>query len=79
MKSQHLRLTCHSDEAEKTWVWKTEESELWFDEGTVVNLRVESEKWNDQAPAAPTMNKDGEAEVEAGQEHLVPYSIQVWR
>jgi len=62
----------YSDEAEKTWVWRTEESELWFDEGTVVNLRIEAEKWVDLAAKGPNMN--GEAELE--QQRPVPYSIE---
>ncbi|KAJ9628297.1 DNA-directed RNA polymerase III complex subunit Rpc25 [Knufia peltigerae] len=61
---------CQFDEAEKTWVWRTEESELWFDEGTVVNLRIEAEKWHDQAPKGPN-------EVEKEGERKVPYAIEV--
>jgi DNA-directed RNA polymerase III subunit RPC8 len=60
----------NSNEAEKTWVWKTEESELWFDEGTVVNLRIEAEKWHDQAPKGP-------ADPEKEGERKVPYAIEV--
>ncbi|KIW56475.1 DNA-directed RNA polymerase [Exophiala xenobiotica] len=60
---------CEFNEAEKTWVWKTEESELWFDEGTVVNLRIEAEKWHDQAPKGP-------ADAEKDGERKVPYAIE---
>lgn len=70
---EELTLTSDSDRAEKTWVWKTEESELWFDEGTVVNLRIEAEKWQDQAPQGPTADSEAEKEIER---HL-PYSIEV--
>lgn len=66
-------LSPHSDQAEKTWVWRTEESELWFDLGTVVNVRVESEKWQDQAPKAPSKS----AGSDAVQERAVPFSIEV--
>ncbi|KAK4943974.1 DNA-directed RNA polymerase III complex subunit Rpc25 [Elasticomyces elasticus] len=64
---------CEFDEAEKTWVWRTEESELWFDEGTVVNLRVEAEKWHDQAPKGPAETAEAGAEAE----RKVPYAIEV--
>ncbi|KEF63737.1 DNA-directed RNA polymerase III subunit RPC8 [Exophiala aquamarina CBS 119918] len=64
---------CEYNEAEKTWLWRTEESELWFDIGTVVNVRVESEKWQDQAPKAPTKSAGGDAV----QERAVPFSIEV--
>jgi DNA-directed RNA polymerase subunit E'/Rpb7 len=60
----------NSDDREKTWVWRTEESELWFDEGTVVNLRIEAEKWHDQAPKDPNV-----ADTEG--ERKVPYAIEV--
>lgn len=66
-------------------MWRTEESELWFDIGTVVNLRVEAEKWVDQAPKAPTKNNSSTAAAaaaaaaanNAAQERAVPYSIEV--
>ena len=70
-----LTITNNSDEAEKTWVWRTEESELWFDEGTVVNLRVEAEKWHDQAPKGPAETAEAGAEAE----RKVPYAIEVFR
>ncbi|KIX01646.1 DNA-directed RNA polymerase [Rhinocladiella mackenziei CBS 650.93] len=60
------------DEAEKTWVWRTEESELWFDEGTIVNLRIEAEKWQDQGPKGPITDSETETENEC----QVPYSIE---
>ncbi|RMZ89943.1 hypothetical protein DV736_g2827, partial [Chaetothyriales sp. CBS 134916] len=31
-----------------TWVWRSDEAELWFDQGTVVNVRVEVEKWGEE-------------------------------
>ncbi|KAI1617533.1 DNA-directed RNA polymerase III subunit C25 [Exophiala viscosa] len=63
---------CEFDDTEKTWVWRTGESELWFDQGTVVNLRVEAEKWHDQAPKGPAET------AEAGNEgeRKVPYAIE---
>jgi DNA-directed RNA polymerase subunit E'/Rpb7 len=69
----------YSDTTEKTWVWRTEESEVWFDIGTVVNLRVEAEKWVDQAPKAPSKNNSAAAVagVDAAQERAMPYSIEV--
>ena len=30
-------------------MWKNEDSALWFDDGTVVNVRVENEIWHDDA------------------------------
>jgi stress-induced morphogen len=38
-----------------------------------VNLRVENEKWHDQAPKGPKAI----AEAEDGGEHSVPYAIEV--
>ncbi|EXJ78199.1 hypothetical protein A1O3_09360 [Capronia epimyces CBS 606.96] len=63
---------CIFDEGEQTWVWKTDESELWFDQGTVVNMRVEAEKWHDQAPKGPSAN--GEADKQT--ERQVPYAVE---
>jgi hypothetical protein len=42
--------------------------------GTVVNMRVEAEKWHDQAPRKPNANMDPDAKPE----RRVPYSIEVW-
>ena len=42
--------------------------------GTVVNMRVEAEKWHDQAPRGPSKNVDPDAKPE----RRVPYSIEVW-
>lgn len=50
-------------------MWKNEDSSLWFDDGTVVNVRVESEDWQDQAGRGPPV--DSEAR------NSVPYSIEV--
>lgn len=64
-------------------MWRTEESELWFDIGTVVNLRVEAEKWVDQAPKAPVKTNSSSAAAaaaavsNAAQERAVPFSIEV--
>lgn len=63
-------------------MWRTDESELWFDIGTVVNLRIEAEKWVDQAPKAPTKNggATGSGTGSGGEvvpERAVPYSIEV--
>ncbi|KAJ4527183.1 DNA-directed RNA polymerase III complex subunit Rpc25 [Exophiala dermatitidis] len=63
---------CYFDEDEQTWIWKTGDASLYFDPATVVNLRVESEKWHDQAPKGP--QAEGEAEKQT--ERKVPYAIE---
>ncbi len=68
-------LTPGSDENEKTWVWKSEEADVWFDPGTVVNIRIEQEHWQDRAPGAQAVN--GDAALDS-QPH-VPYSLTVRR
>ena len=67
------KLIGSSDEDDKTWVWKSEEADLWFDPGTVVNVRIEQEHWQDQAPGARTASGDVTLE---SQPH-VPYSLTV--
>jgi RNA polymerase III subunit Rpc25 len=54
-------------------VWKSEEADLWFDPGTVVNIRIEHETWMDRAPNAQLLNADSHLESQA----LVPYSLTV--
>ena len=66
-------LTLASDEDEKTWVWKSEEADVWFDPGTVVNVRIEQEHWQDRAPGAHAVNGDA---IPEAQLH-VPYSLTV--
>ena len=61
------------DEGERTWVWKSEEADVWFDPGTVVNIRIEQEHWQDRAPGARSVNEDA---VLDSQPH-VPYSLTV--
>ncbi|KIW22966.1 DNA-directed RNA polymerase [Cladophialophora immunda] len=67
---------CVYNETEKTWVWETEGDPIYLDEGTIVNIRVEAEKWNDQAPTPPKIRKPGEPEPDPVVEHRVPYSIE---
>ncbi|KAL2444660.1 hypothetical protein ABEF94_016908 [Exophiala dermatitidis] len=57
---------------EQTWIWKTGDASLYFDPATVVNLRVESEKWHDQAPKGP--QTEGEADKQT--DRKVPYAIE---
>ena len=66
-------LTARSDEDEKTWVWKSEEADVWFDPGTVVNIRIEQENWQDRAPGARTVNGDAPLDSKPH----VPYSLTV--
>lgn len=42
-----------------------------------MNFRVESEKWNDQAPKAPKIRKPDEPDPEVSIEYKTPYSIEV--
>ncbi|KAJ9615586.1 DNA-directed RNA polymerase III complex subunit Rpc25 [Cladophialophora chaetospira] len=67
------------DADEKTWIWPMEEEDvddLFLDAGEIVNFRVESEKWNDQAPAAPKARSQGEPEPNPAVADKVPYSIE---
>lgn len=54
-----------SEEAENTWVWKSDEADLWFDPGTVVNIRVEQEKWQDKASGTYAADGDSSAKSAA--------------
>jgi DNA-directed RNA polymerase subunit E'/Rpb7 len=47
-------LTSCSQEDEGAWVWKTEGNDLYFDPGTVVNVRIEQERWTDKAAGKKT-------------------------
>ena len=71
----HSILTAGSDEDERTWVWKSEEATVWFDPGTVVNIRIEQEDWQDRAPGARAVNGD----VIVDSQPHVPYSLTVGR
>ncbi|KAI9788439.1 MAG: DNA-directed RNA polymerase III subunit rpc25 [Peltula sp. TS41687] len=57
------------DHVEQVWVWESEGTKLYFDKNESVLFRVESEEWNDQAPA--------EREPGASLELKSPYCIQV--
>ena len=59
-------------------MWKTDDFTLWFDAGTVVNLRIEAENWNDQVPQPRKKNDGAEDKEEKTIERKVPYSIEVW-
>ena len=62
-----------SVEAEKVWVWKTADNEYFFDDGTPVRVRIETEKWNSQTetPVA-AVNENADTKMRA----QVPYSIE---
>lgn len=38
---------CYYKEDEEVWVWQTGETEIFFDNGTVVHARIEKEIWQD--------------------------------
>lgn len=64
---------CFYNEEEETWVWRTEEAEVFFDSGTTVHARIESESWQD----AMQIEKGKAASVDEGAlPSRVPYSIQ---
>ncbi|KAF2196883.1 DNA-directed RNA polymerase III polypeptide, partial [Delitschia confertaspora ATCC 74209] len=58
------------DRAEGVWVWHSEETDLYFDKGEMVRLRIEQEFWEDQGPGM----KEGEEEEE-GEEVRSSYTI----
>ena len=63
----------HSVEAEKAWVWKTADNEYFFDDGTTVRIRIETERWNSQNEthvSAVNDNADNKARAQ------VSYSIE---
>lgn len=63
------------NEEEQTWVWKTEDSEVFFDNGTTVHARIEKEIWEDTIQPNPV--KDTALTNGASQEVAKknPYSI----
>ena len=74
----YLLMVSESDPVEQTWIWHLEDvDDLFFDAGDTVNFRIESETWNDQAPAPPKVRKHGEPEQDLPMEQKVPYSIEV--
>jgi DNA-directed RNA polymerase III subunit RPC8 len=62
-----------SDEGEQVYIWRNEDTELYFDKGDIVRFRVESEEWHDQSLLAPPAKGDTTSEIEK----KVPYSIVV--
>src|SRR2546429_290018 len=62
-----------SDEGEQVYIWRNEDTELYFDKGDIVRFRVESEEWHDQSLLAPPAKGDTTSEIE----RKVPYSIVV--
>jgi DNA-directed RNA polymerase III subunit RPC8 len=64
---------CVYDDTEQVWIWRVESSDIYFDQGTVVKLRVEKENWNSLtgvAAAEAAGNADTRAMANA------PYSIE---
>lgn len=59
---------------EKSWIWREDDQEMYFDNNEIVRFRVLSEEWHDQAPTKPRI--DSEEEVVAPPTNLKPpYSI----
>ncbi|KAK5087945.1 DNA-directed RNA polymerase III complex subunit Rpc25 [Lithohypha guttulata] len=66
---------CYYNENEKVWVWLSGETEIFFDDGTIVHARVETEKWQD----AMQIDESKVKAVNGAQETLpnkIPYSIE---
>lgn len=62
-----------SIETEQVWVWKTEAAEYYFDPGTTIRARIETEKWNGPNEMPVTAAHDN-ADTKARAQ--VPYSIE---
>lgn len=63
----------HSEESEQVYIWRNDDSDLYFDKGDIVRFRVEGEEWHDQSVLAPPAKGDTTSEME----RKVPYSIVV--
>lgn len=63
----------HSEENEQVYIWRNDDTELYFDKGDIVRFRVENEEWHDQNLFAPPAKGDTTSEIE----RKVPYSIVV--
>lgn len=66
---------CFYHEEEETWVWPTGDSEVYFDNGTIVHARIESETWQDAMQIDESKVKAATG-VEEALPTRVPYSIQ---
>lgn len=60
---------------ENVFVWKNEDTELFFDIGETVRFRVEAEEWVDQSPKGPPSKQGGGDEVDGEGVRKPPYSI----
>ncbi|RMZ85296.1 hypothetical protein DV738_g43, partial [Chaetothyriales sp. CBS 135597] len=63
------------DKGKGTWVWRSEEAELWFDQGTVVNVRVEAEKWGQARTAGPEAEQGADGKPGGGVSYAIEASI----
>jgi DNA-directed RNA polymerase III subunit RPC8 len=57
---RNLPPNCSFDQHERTWIWKTEGNELFFDKGEPVLFRVEQEEWFDQKPSVQQKDAQGQ-------------------
>ncbi len=59
------------EKTEQVYIWRNDETELYFDKGDIVRFRVENEEWHDLSMLAPPSKVDTTGEIEK----KVPYSI----
>jgi len=63
---QNLFSNCNFDQNERTWIWKAEGAELFFDRGEPVLFRVEQEEWYDQKPSVTEKDAQGNVIIKTG-------------
>ncbi|CAP67800.1 uncharacterized protein PODANS_1_16825 [Podospora anserina S mat+] len=64
----------HSVEAEKVWLWKSdEETQLYYDTHEIVRFMVLEERWYTQPPTKPKESTDSDAPTKTT--YQAPYSI----
>ncbi|KAF2186933.1 DNA-directed rna polymerase III 25 kd polypeptide [Zopfia rhizophila CBS 207.26] len=56
----HLPENCRFDRAEDVWIWRSDDTDLFFDKGEPVRFRVEQEHFEDQKPTLIEKNEEGE-------------------
>lgn len=66
---------CYYHEEEKVWIWPTGETEIYFDNGTIVHARIEKESWEDAMHKGPVKDSKTLHSINDGPPKA-PYSIE---
>lgn len=65
---------CYYNEKEKVWIWLSGETEIFFDDGTVVHARIEKENWEDAMHIDEDKSKSANGTLAST--NKAPYSIE---